>query len=151
MLPQITSLKVTDKHVTENRFFKFNEWLVSKEHPEIARQMDLTIDESYIIGWWCQQCGDPWRKAHPDNQVIISSGKRVPRLNDLVGGSKTSDHLYCCAVDSSARGMSAREYFLSILDMRLPYRQLILYENFVHWSINIPSRSYKHQTLIKGS
>lgn len=136
-------------HCTPYKFFKFSEFLVSAEHPDIAAQMKLEQFERERIIYWCQACGDAWRLVHQDNPLIITSGKRIPRLNDAIGGSQDSDHLYCCAVDLHPRGMTAREFFCSILDQQLPYRQLILYKSFVHWSINIPGRPVKHQTIMK--
>jgi len=31
--------------------------------------------------------------------VVVTSGYRCTRLNTVVGGAKTSDHIYCCAAD----------------------------------------------------
>ena len=138
-----------DASCTANRFFKFKEFLVSKQYPNVAREMDLNEFERHRIQFWCQCCGDPWRLAQQSHPLVITSAKRVPRLNDLVGGSFDSDHLHCCAVDLCPRGMSAKDFFCSIIDMELPYRQLILYHDFVHWSINVPGRSYKREAIIK--
>ena len=141
-----------DAYVTPYHYFKFSEFLVSDSHPEMAERMTLSDDEMDRIRFWVGMIGDPWRIAHPDSRVTILSGKRSLELNEAVGGVPTSDHVSAMAVDSVASGMTAKQYFCSIADMGLPYRQLILYpkENFVHSSINCPCKAVKHQSIIKA-
>jgi len=138
------------KYINDNRYFAWLEFLVSKKYPDLARDVELTPRRQDFIAYWVERCGDPWRLSHPDNAVIITSGIRSEALNLAVKGSIGSDHVYGFAVDSKAVGMKAPQYFCSILEMDLPYRQLILYlkKKFVHWSINVPGCSYKHEVRI---
>jgi len=138
-------------YITSNKFFRYSEFVVSKDFSELAAKIQLSQKDEDKIKLQVQMCLDPWRKAHPDTWVKVLSGLRSPELNAAVGGSSDSDHLYGCAADIVAKGMTAEQVFSSILNMRLPYRQLILYQkqNFVHWSWNIPSREYKQQILFK--
>ena len=40
----------------------------------------------------------PIRDAY-GRSIIVTSGYRCTKLNSIVGGAKTSDHIYCCAAD----------------------------------------------------
>ncbi len=62
----------------------------------------------------------------------INSGYRCERLNRAVGGVSTSQHTKGEAADVRC----ARPYKLAQLayDLGLPYDQMILYPNFVHFS-----------------
>lgn len=140
-----------ENYVTPNAFFAWWEFKVSEDHPEMLERFFLTDEDKKVIRLMVQSIFDPWRLAHPDNPIDISSGKRSPELNDAVGGSPGSDHLTTSAIDSKARGMSAEEYFSSLLVMNPPYRQLILYpeRHIVHCSINLPGKQFKHEWKIK--
>jgi len=140
-----------EQFVTPHCHFRWNEFIVSKQYPEIAERILLQDSHKERIKLWVQSCGDPWRLAHPNIPIFVTSGLRNIELNELIGGSKDSDHLHACAVDCHAKEMGAGAFFCSILELGLPYRQLILYtkSHFVHWSINIPGRNHKRQLLIK--
>lgn len=62
----------------------------------------------------------------------INSGYRCPELNAAVGGAATSQHVKGEAADIDAR----RPIKLAQLayDMDLPFDQMIIYPNFVHFS-----------------
>jgi len=134
-------------YVTPKMFFKWSEFTVSRDFPQEARKIVLTPEHRARILLWVQACGDPWRMTYKDYPLIITSGVRSPVLNGLVRGSKDSDHLYGNAVDCHIRGMSAASFFCSIVEMQLPYRELIFYPDMkiVHWSINVPGRTYKRE------
>jgi len=138
------------KFINANKFFQWSEFIVSKQFPAMAKKIKITQSVMDNISYWVDSCGDAWRFAHSLNPIIINSAIRSDELNNALGGSVKSDHVYGFAIDSYVVGMSAKEYFCSIIDMNLPYRQLILYpdKKFVHWSLNLPGRSYKHQTIV---
>lgn len=46
----------------------------------------------------CEKILQPIREKY-GKPIIVSSGYRCAKLNSAVGGSKTSDHMYGCAVD----------------------------------------------------
>lgn len=58
--------------------------------------------------------------------MIVTSGYRCAALNKAVGGSKTSQHLKCEAVDFIPKNMSARAAFDLIRQSPIEYGQLIL-------------------------
>lgn len=74
----------------------------------------------------------------------INSGYRCPRLNALVNGAPTSQHVKGEAADVKAS--SPYELALCALAHNLPFDQMILYQTFVHFSYkkNGPQR---HQVL----
>ena len=45
-----------------------------------------------------RQILQPIRDAY-GRAIVVTSGYRCTKLNTLVGGAKTSDHIYCCAAD----------------------------------------------------
>lgn len=66
--------------------------------------------------------------------ITISSGYRCIKLNGLVGGVITSQHVIGKAVDIKVEGMTPFEVASMILELNLPFDQLILYPTFVHVS-----------------
>lgn len=140
-----------EQFVTPNCFVRWGEVLVSKQYPEIARKILLQDHHKERVKFCVQSCIDPWRLEHPKIPMFFLSWVRNQELNELIGGSKDSDHMHANAFDCHVKDMSAMSFFCSILEMGLPYRQLILYlkSNFVHWSVNIPGRDCKRQILIK--
>lgn len=70
---------------------------------------------------------DPLRRAY-GKPIRISSGYRCPKLNAIVGGSPTSDHMTGCAADIQSIPASKSEHqklFELILKLDLPFDQLI--------------------------
>jgi len=75
--------------------------------------------------------------------IIISSGYRSPELNNAVGGSKSSQHMYGEAVDFTAPGFGGPRHVMDrIIDAGMDYDQLIL---------EFPaSGGWVHASIIKG-
>lgn len=123
---------------------------MSDEHPDLCSKFFLTDYDKKNITLGVQSILDPWRLRHPDNPVFLLSAKRSPELNEAVGGSANSDHLTANAVDLRVKGMSAEEFYCSLIHYFDKTRQLILYPNkqFVHLSWNIPGKFFKNETMI---
>lgn len=72
--------------------------------------------------------------------IIITSGYRCQRVNELVGGSKTSQHLTGKAVDFHVQGYTPQqmEVVYQTIQMCLDFDQLIFYpsKNIIHVSWN---------------
>lgn len=66
--------------------------------------------------------------------VIIDSGYRCQKLNELVGGVETSQHRKGEAGDTRSPFYTPLEVARKAVEMKLPYDQLILYPTFVHFS-----------------
>lgn len=63
--------------------------------------------------------------------LIVSSGFRSDRVNRAVGGSATSQHRLGQAADISTRAMGAEDLARRIVELRLPFDQLI--QEFGTW------------------
>lgn len=82
---------------------------------------------------------DPLR-AMIARPIIITSGYRCQRVNELVGGSKTSQHLLGKAADFHVQGYTPQqmEMVYHTIQMYYDFDQLILYpsKNIIHVSWN---------------
>ena len=83
--------------------------------------------------------------AHP---ILISSGYRSAQLNQLVGGSATSDHALGLAADFTCPGYgSVEDVCRAIADSSIPFDQLIFEQGGTHWvHLGIGARM-RRQTL----
>lgn len=86
--------------------------------------------------------------------IRINSGFRCLKLNEKVGGVPTSQHVMGQACDFVVEGLSPYETAKIVVELGLPYDQLILYPTFVHVSISTRERrqllynkSYKGKRL----
>lgn len=81
--------------------------------------------------------------------IIINSGFRCVKLNNAVGGSLTSQHLYAEAIDIRVNGKSCKEVFQMIAASDLKYDQLILEKSgnaqWVHVSIGSKKEKMLYQ------
>lgn len=81
--------------------------------------------------------------------IIINSGFRCVKLNNAVGGSLTSQHLYAEAIDIQVNGKSCKEVFQMIASSDLKYDQLILEKagnaQWVHVSIGSKKEKMLYQ------
>lgn len=68
--------------------------------------------------------------------IIITSGYRCPKLNQLVGGVKNSQHLEGKAVDIVVPGMSPNDLIAFILKSGIEFDQLINEKTWVHISFS---------------
>lgn len=72
--------------------------------------------------------------------IIITSGYRCQRVNELVGGSKTSQHLTGKAADFHVQGYTPQQMDVvyQTIQMCLDFDQLIFYpsKNIIHVSWN---------------
>ena len=74
-----------------------------------------------------QPLRDAWGKPLP-----LNSGYRCPEVNKLVGGQPTSQHLKGEAAD--VRTDRPHELACLARELKLPFDQMILYPDFVHFS-----------------
>ena len=82
---------------------------------------------------------DPLR-ARTGRPIIITSGYRSQRVNELVGGSKTSQHLLGKAADIHVQGYTPQQMDIvyQTIQMCCDFDQLIFYpsKNIIHVSWN---------------
>lgn len=117
-----------------------------KEFTKSATAKKLNIDNSKVpeyvknnIKELVYQVLQPLRD-YIDKPITINSGYRCLKLNAAVGGVPTSQHVQGQAVDIKVDGLSSFEIAQAVLDLHLPYDQLILYNDFVHISIGTRDR-----------
>ena len=67
-------------------------------------------------------------------QTVVESGYRCKELNELVGGVETSQHRKGEAADIRSPFFTPLHIARRIVELQLPYDQLILYPTFVHVS-----------------
>ncbi|MBO7735884.1 MAG: hypothetical protein J6S67_25165 [Methanobrevibacter sp.] len=107
-------------------------------HKELAK---TNLEEAKkIMGRMYQLAGFAERvRSIIGKPLIINSGFRCVKLNNSVGGSLTSQHLYAEAIDIKVAGKSSKEVFQILASSDLKYDQLILEKSgnaqWVHVSI----------------
>lgn len=80
-------------------------------------------------------------RIYTGKPIILSSGFRSQAVNSLVGGSKTSAHLFGCAADINSPGMAAIDLAKLIIKLNLPFDQLIVeFGQWVHVGVPVPKR-----------
>lgn len=77
--------------------------------------------------------------------VIVNSGYRSPKVNVSIGGSANSQHCRGQAADIRVVGMDAQSVCEKIIELNLPFDQLIFEGTWVHVSHN--SRGNRRQIL----
>ena len=95
-----------------------NNVIPSQEEKDAVRELTLTV---------LQPLRDAWRKP-----LTINSGYRCPSLNTAVGGAPMSQHTKGEAADISTDNPCRLAQL--VRDLRLPFDQMIVYQNFVHIS-----------------
>ena len=68
--------------------------------------------------------------------MIITSGYRCKKVNRLVGGKETSQHLKGQAVDFIIKGMKSEKIIEEIIKSKIVFDQLIDEKDWVHISFN---------------
>jgi len=133
--------------------FSLKEFAVSNDHPDLAIYAKETLFSDKVLinttKLLCESILQPISYLINQLAMFILSGYRDDALNSAVGGSPKSDHCFASAVDFTTKNL--RKLFELIVSLNLPYRQLIYYpdQNFIHISINIPGRPYKHEAFVK--
>lgn len=88
------------------------------------------------------------RKLLGEYPINISSGYRCNKLNTLIGGSKSSQHLQGLAVDFICPGYGTpKEICQSLLDSGLKFDQMIYEGTWVHLSLAEPARPLRGEVL----
>ena len=95
----------------------------------------------------CRTVLEPIRQE-ANSPVIITSGYRCTRLNELIGGSETSAHRFGRAADFVVIGQTPYETCTMIDEMNLHYDQLIHeFGRWVHIGIGPDTMMDRNQKL----
>lgn len=93
-------------------------------------------------------------RDHLGVPININSGYRCLKLNELVGGQPTSQHVMGQASDFTVEDYEPIEIARLIVELKLPYDQLGVYDSFIHVSYSSRERgqvfydkSYKGEKL----
>lgn len=79
-------------------------------------------------------------RDHLGVPININSGYRCLKLNELVGGKPTSQHVIGQACDVTVEDYEPIEIARLIVELKLPYDQLGVYDSFVHVSVSSRQR-----------
>lgn len=129
------------------KYFSFQEF----ERSETAYRhgIDNTAPESARrnIAALVDKVLDPLREAW-GKPITVTSGYRCPELNRRVGGSRTSHHMRGMAADiSTGNKVENRRLFQLIMDLKLPFTQLIDEKNFSWVHVSLDQEDVKRQVL----
>ena len=92
------------------------------------------------------------REALGARTITVSSGYRSPRVNEAVGGSPTSAHVFGYAVDFNCHGFGTPLEVAKHLERTLNYDQLIHeYGSWVHISFDPKRRNMELTIDRKGT
>jgi len=108
-----------------SRYFSLEEFLVSQTAERHGIDMTPSQDVIDNLQTLVSTCLQPLRDAL-GNVIYISSGYRPVEVNRLIGGSATSQHVYGNAADFSVVGMTPFEVCNAVVNMELPFDQIIL-------------------------
>lgn len=72
--------------------------------------------------------------------ININSGYRCLKLNELVGGKPTSQHVHGEACDFIVEDYEPIEIARLIVELKLPFDQLGVYDSFIHVSYSSRER-----------
>ena len=134
--------------------FKLSEFFVSSTADKNGIKNEPSLDERATIerniNLLVDNVLDPIRDKFCA-PVIITSGYRCPRVNELVGGANNSQHMSGCAADFHIKGFTylmMRQAFLNIYDT-MEFDQLIYYrsKNIIHVSY-VENRN-RHEAFLK--
>lgn len=90
---------------------------------------------------------DPLREVW-GKPIVVTSGYRCPELNKAVGGAKNSHHMQGMAADiSTGNKVDNRRLFQKILDLGLPFTQLIDEKGFSWIHVSYDTSNLKRQVL----
>lgn len=119
-------------HLSKN--FTLEEWCRSQVAARMGRRVEATDDEVQSIQALVQKVMQPLRDA-VDRPITITSGLRPDWLNKAIGGSKSSQHMLGEAADFIVHGMTPLEAAEKIVELELPFDQLISeFNEWVHVS-----------------
>ena len=133
------------------KHFTLEEMIFSEYAVRNRVDNDPTLEIIDALRDTCIKVIEPLRIAI-GKPIKITSGYRSKELNKLIGGSKTSQHCFGQAVDIQVQGISTEDLFQKIIELKLPYDQIIQeFDSWVHCSYRENPRGEKlTATKVKG-
>jgi len=134
--------------------FRLSEFTTSETAARLGISMDLSVEDPAYLNLinLCVDILQPLRDRLR-KPLIITSGYRPKKLNKAIGGSKHSQHIQGLAADFIVPNMKPIDVAQKIIDMDLPFDQLI--HEFGRWvHVSIPQirsqRRSQSMTAIKN-
>ena len=128
-----------------SRYFTLEE-LTTTTHKELLKENRQEAIENLQLledlAYFAEQV-----RAFINVPMIITSGFRCDKLNEKVGGAKTSQHRFFRAIDFIPKGMDLGECFSRIKMSPLVYKQLIIEHSGNKEWIHV-SMGYERENLI---
>lgn len=106
------------------KHFTLGEFLVSGTAKRLGIDMNPPPPVQANIEALVHNVLDPLR-SRVGRAIFVSSGWRPEKLNNAIGGSVTSQHLSGEAADITVQGMKPVDVCKMIIEMGLPFDQLI--------------------------
>ena len=123
--------------------FKSEEFMVSRDFPELAAAREISAIEWERIRFFCAGVLEPLR-LRLGSSIRITSGVRSLLLNSAVGGHARSHHLFQDdhgACDIVVSGIAPEIVAQSVVRIA-QVRMVIIYDGFVHLSFPDDSGIY---------
>lgn len=134
-------------NLTKN--FYLNEMLASQSAVRLGFDEQFTPDQAVIdnLRALCQNVLQPLRDGL-QRAILTSSGYRCPRVNQAIGGAKTSQHLFGMAADINVGHLTTEQLYQRIKKSGLVFDQLIQeFDRWVHVSYNPDLNANRRQCL----
>lgn len=126
--------------------FFLDEFTFSEQAARMGREIE--VPEAFVenLRRLCLTILEPVR-VDMGRPIFVSSGYRPDWLNKLVGGSPSSQHVLAEAADIKMTGRTPVQVCRRIVELKLPYHQLIYeFGRWTHVSIS-PTIPAKNQVL----
>ena len=104
-------------------YFTIKELCVSGSYPKLVQIAKEGTNEYKNLVFLIEHLLDPVREKL-GKPIIVTSGWRPPKLNQAVGGSKTSNHLYGHAADVHIKGNNV-DIIEALLSLNIPFDECI--------------------------
>ena len=142
-------MKESDLSLRLSEHFDLGEFYVSKLYPHAFDQCSLDLEGTLKLYWLCLFCLEKVRDRF--GIVFVDSGYRTPELNELIGGSKTSQHVYFEAADivcPHAKGDVVYDYLVNRMHWE---GEVIYYTKRGHVHVAMPNFEVKADHMIVDS
>ena len=100
----------------KSKYFNLTELTRSVEADRADIKNEPNSEQLICLGMLTYYCLDPLREA-VGSPLIVSSGLRVPLLNERVGGAKHSAHMYGRAADLISHHISTEELVAKAIEL----------------------------------
>lgn len=140
---------------TVSRYYSVEELSVSRT--AARKGLDNTPTGSALTGLsnLCRYVLDPLNDAvqrwSPGRKAQVNSAYRAPVVNVAVGGSSNSDHPNGKAADIELEGLSNRQLAAWIIELGIPFDQLIWYDHKSHAHVSYRSAGENRGEILRAT